>query len=316
MSRGDAKQCIFVDDCDRKFFLQLLGECVTRFEWILYAYAIMPNHFHLLVQLTEETLSKGMHWLNTSYAIRFNKRHDRVGHVLQGRFKSPPVEKESYLLELIRYIILNPSRANLVRRPEDYAWSSYRATIGLAPTPAWLALDEVLLPFGPDRDLARAALRDFVSAAIGVDSSVWKELFERGYIGSDDWMTQIQARIDRKARGSEHKRDERRIVRPAMREIIAAVARTYGVDPLRLQYGLHPVARMVAVWIGRNEGLLTGPEIAAAFNLRSPGHISELVRRCDRELRCDPNLREAFERSMSTLGRKPKIEGLTPNSSS
>ena len=69
MSRGDAKQCIFVDDRDRKFFLYLLGECVTRFHWILYAYALMPNHFHLLVQLTEETLSKGMHWLNTSYAI-------------------------------------------------------------------------------------------------------------------------------------------------------------------------------------------------------------------------------------------------------
>ena len=93
MSRGDAKQCIFVDDRDRKFFLHLLGECVTRFEWILYAYALMPNHFHLLVELTEETLSKGMHWLNTAYAIAFNKRHDRVGHVLQGRFKSPPVEK-------------------------------------------------------------------------------------------------------------------------------------------------------------------------------------------------------------------------------
>src|SRR5436190_2616656 len=200
MSRGDAKQCIFVDDRDRQSFLDLLGECVTRFQWILDAYAIMPNHFHLLVQLTEETLSRGMHWLNTSYAVAFNRRHNRVGHVLQGRFKSPPVERETYLLELIRYIVLNPVRANIVKRPEDYRWSSYRATIGLAPAKSWLAVDDARLPFGPDRQLARAALRDFVNAAIGVDTSIWKDLFEKGYVGSEDWVAQIQERIALKPR--------------------------------------------------------------------------------------------------------------------
>ena len=315
MSRGDAKQRIFVDDRDCKFFLHLLGQCVTRFEWILYAYALMPNHFHLLVELTEETLSKGMHWLNASYAIAFNRIHNRVGHVLQGRFKSPPVEKESYLLELIRYIVLNPVRANIVKRPEDYRWSSYRATIGLAAAPPWLAVDDVLLPFGPDRDLARAGVQDFVNAAIGADTNLWKELFERRYIGRNEWIAHVQERIDCKPRSSEHTRDERLIARFNMDDIIAAVARTCHIDPVRLRCGRDRVPRMVAAWIGRHE-LSTGPQIAGALHLRSAGHISELIRRCDRELRVDADLRQTIELCMSTLGRKPKIEDLTPNSSS
>ena len=312
MSRGDAKQCIFVDDRDRQSFLDLLGECVTRFQWILDAYAIMPNHFHLLVQLTEETLSRGMHWLNTSYAVAFNRRHNRVGHVLQGRFKSPPVERETYLLELIRYIVLNPVRANIVKRPEDYRWSSYRATIGLAPAKSWLAVDDARLPFGPDRQLARAALRDFVNAAIGVDTSIWKDLFEKGYVGSEDWVAQIQERIALKPRSSEYRLNERVIVRPCMDEIIAAVASTYEIDRNRLRCGIDRVPRMVAAWIARNEGLLSGSRIASALCLKSEGHVSELVGRCDRERGLDSSLQQMLDRCLSTLRRKPKIEGLTP----
>jgi REP-associated tyrosine transposase len=311
ISRGDAKQCIFVDDRDRAFFLDLLGECVTRFDWILYAYALMPNHFHLLVQLTSETLSKGMHWLDTSYAIAFNKRHDRVGHVLQGRFKSPPVEKESYLLQLIRYIVLNPFRANIVKRPEDYRWSSYRATIGLSPAPAWLAVDDVLLQFGPNRDPARAALRDFVNAAIGVESSIWKDLFERGYIGSDDWMAQMQERIDLKPRSSEHPRDQRFANSPSMSEVAAAVAETCGIEPARIRCGRGRAPRMITAWVAWKEASLPGSEIAEFLRL-SNGRISQLVRMCDRQLDRDDRLREA----LSTISRKLKTKGLTPNSSS
>jgi putative transposase len=311
MSRGDAKQCIFVDDRDRLTFLDLLGQCVTRFDWILLAYALMPNHFHLLVELTAETLSAGMQWLNGTYAIRFNNRHDRVGHVLQGRFKSPPVEKESYLLELIRYIVLNPVRANIVSRPEDYRWTSYRATAGLAPAPQWLAVHDVLLPFGPDGDLARAAFRDFVNAAIGVDSSFWNELFERHYIGSDNWMDDVREKIAVRPRSIEHPRAQR-IVKPAtMAEIVAAVAETCGVDSANLIGGRHRAARMIVAWFAREETLMPLREIGASLRL-SYGRVSQLVHHCTREMDRDPHFRDLI----STVSRKLKIKDLTPSSSS
>jgi putative transposase len=312
MSRGNARQAIFADDRDRLRFLEFLGESVTRFDWILYAYALMPNHFHLLVQITSETLSRGMQWLNERYAIAFNRRHDRVGHLTQGRFKSPPVDKETYLQELIRYIVLNPVRANIVKRPEDYRWSSYRATAGLTQAPSWLSVDDVLLPFGQERDLARAGFRDFVNAAIGVDSSFWRDLFEKSYIGGDEWMEEIRERIALKPRSTEHPRVERIVKTPSMSDVVAAVAESFRVEPARIRCGIDRLPRMLAAWIAWNECLLTGSQIGAGLGLKSAGYISDLVRRCDRELDRDLSFRETARRCLSTLGRKTKNEDLTP----
>jgi REP element-mobilizing transposase RayT len=107
-SRGNARQNIFFDDDDRELYLELLGATVKKFGWILTAYVLMSNHVHLLIQLTANTMSLGMKWLNEKYAQRFNRRHDRVGHLFQGRPKAPLIEKDSYFLEVLRYVVLNP----------------------------------------------------------------------------------------------------------------------------------------------------------------------------------------------------------------
>src|SRR4051812_40302741 len=106
--RGNEKRPIYYDDQDRVLFLELLAETVKRFDWILSAYVLMSNHFHLMLQLTAATLSRGMHWLNGRYVQRFNARHERVGHLYQGRYKSILVERETHGLELSRYVVLNP----------------------------------------------------------------------------------------------------------------------------------------------------------------------------------------------------------------
>jgi putative transposase len=305
-ARGNAKQKIFLDDRDRRRFLELLGECVTRFGWIAFAYALMPNHFHLLIQLTSETLSRGMKWLNGTYAIAFNLRHARVGHVLQGRFKSPMVEKETYLLQLLRYIVLNPVQAGIVVRPEDDRWTSYRATLGLTPSLTWLAVDDVLMQFGPDRDLARAAFRDFVNAAIGFDSTAWRDLIGQHYLGSDAWRAHVRDRIELKPRSSEHPCEQRVVDPPSMSDVVAAVAGTYGIEKIRIQCGSDRAPRMIAAWVAWKQALITGKEIGAALRL-SPGRISQLVRHCDHELARDPSLRKA----VSTISRKLKIKDLT-----
>ena len=130
-ARGNARGAIFLDDEDRQGFLSVLGSVIDRFGWICHAYCLMGNHYHLMVETPSANLSKGARQLNGVYTQRFNRRHRRVGHLLQGRYKAILVERDSYLLELCRYIVLNPVRAGTVRRAGDYRWSSYRATAGV-----------------------------------------------------------------------------------------------------------------------------------------------------------------------------------------
>ena len=132
-SRGNARQKIYRNDEDRETFLATLGWVVERFGWICHSYCLMDNHFHLLIETPLPNLSRGMRQLNGVYTQKFNRRHNRVGHLFQGRFKSIVAERDSYLLELARYIVLNPVRAKMVKAPEHYPWSSYRPILGSHP---------------------------------------------------------------------------------------------------------------------------------------------------------------------------------------
>jgi len=147
-SRGNAKQAIFADEADRETLLGLVDSTVKQFGWAVYAYCLMGNHYHLLLETPEPNLVRGMRRLNGVYTQAFNRRHERVGHVLQGRYKAIVVDKDSHLLELCRYVVLNPVRSHMVKRPEDWPWSSYRATVGFSSAPAFPSTDLTLGLFG------------------------------------------------------------------------------------------------------------------------------------------------------------------------
>jgi len=151
-TRGNARQDIFLDDEDRLGFLKILQDVVARYNWVCHAYCLMSNHYHLLVETPDANLSRGMRQLNGVYTQAFNRRHDRVGHLFQGRYKAILVEKEGHLLELARYIVLNPVRAKLIRHPRDWRWSSYRATAGEEEGPKFLTVDWILSQFHRDRE--------------------------------------------------------------------------------------------------------------------------------------------------------------------
>ena len=161
-SRGDRREPIFEDDEDRLRFLTVLAEVVERFNWLCHGYCLMTNHYHLVVETPDANLSKGMRQLNGLYTQASNRRHQRTGHLFQGRFKGILVDKDSYLLELTRYVVLNPVRAGMVKDPQAYEWSSYRAMVGQAPVPAWLATDGLLAQFGKRRSDARRRYGQFV----------------------------------------------------------------------------------------------------------------------------------------------------------
>jgi putative transposase len=161
-SRGNERRNIFRDRNDRAMFLAILSDCVTNACWRLHAYVLMNNHYHLLVETPKPTLTIGSKELNERWARYFNWRHSRVGHLFQGRFKSPLIDREEHLRELLRYVVLNPVRCGAVDHAGDHEWSSYRATAGIDPAPPWLIVDWTLAQFHEDREVAKTLFRSFV----------------------------------------------------------------------------------------------------------------------------------------------------------
>lgn len=194
-SRGNAQGAIFLNDADRVRFLDLLNQVVSRYDWYCHAYCLMGNHYHLLVETGSPTLSKGMKYLNGSYTQSFNRLHKRVGHVFQGRYKAILVDKESYLLELTRYIVLNPVRAKMVRSAKDWPWSSYRATAGQTEAHACLTTDWVLSVLGKTRSKAQDSYRAFVAEGRN-QPAPWERLKNQIYLGSDQFVEDMQCKLD------------------------------------------------------------------------------------------------------------------------
>jgi len=152
MARGNGRMQIFLDDSDYTRFMDLLTDVVEEFRMECWSYCVLPNHYHLAVRPTLPNLSNAIKALNSSYAQWWNKRHETVGHVFQGRFKDQIVDRDEYGLALCRYIALNPVRAGLAARAEEWRWSSYAATIGLRPAHPAFVVSNVLRQFGEDDD--------------------------------------------------------------------------------------------------------------------------------------------------------------------
>jgi REP element-mobilizing transposase RayT len=192
-SRGNGREAIYFSDDDYELFLAVLGDVCERFNWVVHAYCLMTNHYHLLVETPDGNLSQGMRQLNGVFTQRINRRYRRVGHLFQGRYKAILVDRDGYLLELCRYIVLNPMRAHMVESLDDYRWSSWHCSTGRASPPAWLAIDNLLSQFAKRRAVAIRKYTEFVSQGKGV--AVWDALKSQVFLGSDDFVERQQARL-------------------------------------------------------------------------------------------------------------------------
>jgi len=194
-SRGNRKEPIFKSDDDHYHFLRIFAKTIERFQWACYSYCLMDNHFHLLIETHLANLAQGMRYLKSTYSMSFNRVHQMVGHLFQGRYNAVMIEKQAHLLEVSRYIPLNPVRAGICAMPEEYRWSSYRATIGLEPVPAFLKIQPLLDQFGPPLAQARESFRAFVNEK--EVTCPWDRIKNRLYLGSDEFIEQIhQESID------------------------------------------------------------------------------------------------------------------------
>jgi REP-associated tyrosine transposase len=213
-SRGNAGQRIFFSETDRELFLKTLSRVISRYSWICHAYCLMENHYHLLIETPKPNLSIGMRQLNGIYTQAFNRRHKRVGHLFQGRYKGILVEKESHLLELCRYVVLNPLRVKGKAKIEHWKWSSYQATAAMVPVAEFLTVDWILSQFGKSRSAALAGYRAFVRE--GLESRPWEKLTGQIYLGSDSF---IEKHAHENKKRTEIPRVQLQAARPSLQQI-------------------------------------------------------------------------------------------------
>ena len=268
-SRGNERREIFRDDPDRELFLEILGRAVAMFHWRLYAWVLMNNHYHLLLETPEPNLSRGMRQLNGIYTQRFNRRHGRSGHLMQGRFKGILVEKEAHLLELCRYVVLNPVRAGAARSARNWRWSSYRATAGYESTFEWLDRDGVLSLFSSRRALAEGRYREFVSDGLRSGYAPWQTLTHQILLGGDEFVGKAERWMDGRQTLPEIPRRQRLLRRPSLETIADAAARIFAVPPGDVRRKRGGSVRLAVALAARREAALPLEAIGAFLGVRS-----------------------------------------------
>ncbi len=296
-ARGNERGEVFRDDVDREEFLSVLGRTVSLYGWRLHAYVLMGNHYHLLVETPEPTLSRGMRDLNGVTTQRFNRRHGRTGHLFEGRFKAILVERDAHLLEVARYVVLNPVRAGLARSAASWPWSNYKATAGLAEGPEWLETGWTLEQFG--RRPAEARRRYVTFVAEGTDSGYdpWSQLRGQVFLGSEGFVREAGRKATRKVVTKEVPRAQREPVTRAFDEVAAAfvAARRVPLEEMAGAPRKHLADRALLAWAVRSRSRAPLSAIAGLLGV-GIAQASVLVRRGEALASQDAKLAALVER--------------------
>lgn len=321
--RGVERRAIFRDDRDRRRWLALIAEAVPMFQWLVHGYVLMDNHYHLIVQIQETNLSRGMQWFQTSYSMAFNRRHGRVGPLVQGRFHAVLVDPIGWGLELSRYVHLNPVRTarmgldkrarqadrtgtggrpdphqvrQRLQRLRTYPWSSYRAYVGLEKAPEWLTCKVVLESGGRGTLRERQlAYREYVEVAVreGLEVSPWEHLQGRLILGSQQFVEEVRNRI----RGSAREQPQRRALarRPSWDQVLKAVERIRAEPWTRFRDRYGDWGRDLALYLGRKSACVPLAELGRAAGALDYAAVSVAVKRFERRLIRDKKLRQTVE---------------------
>jgi len=275
-SRGDHREKIYLDDQDRRTFLDLLGKEIFQQHWLCYAYCLMENHYHVLIETPEPNLVRGMRRLNGVYTQSFNRRHGRVGHVFQGRYKAILVDKENYLLELCRYIVLNPVRAKIAMTAEKWEWSSYRGTSGETAAAKWLAVDKVVSLFAGRRSTYRRFVADGIT-----QGSIWERLSGQIYLGKEEFLERMQKIVERRATQG-IVRAQRKPSTPSVDEIVNTVGLAYGISASEVLDRNNVEAYWLAAYLMRRIGNLSLGDVARRVGV-SAARISQIQTKIENE---------------------------------
>jgi len=302
-ARGNEKRPIFLMEQDFLRFVGRFERIYERYGVVIHSYVLMTNHYHLLLETPRANLSAALHDLNTAYTNYFNRRHDRVGHLFQGRYRSIVVEKDAYLLELSRYIHLNPVRARMAKRPEAYRWSSYSSYLSSGSCPEWLRREDVLGQMDINPVKGRRKYRRFVEEGLRREirdplKGVIAGIALGGETFSEEvrnWMQGLQGGDEVPAFRAVHRKTEVGV-------IVEKVASFYGVPIDRITQLKHPPHRgsQVGMYLTRKKTDLSLNEIAAIFGKRHYTAVSVAFRRVEARRQRDPG----FDRELGKIERE------------
>jgi putative transposase len=328
-ARGNERRAVFRDERDRRHFLELLEEASERFVVRWHAYVLLDNHYHLLVETRRANLSQAMQWLQVSYTVWFNRRHRRVGHLFQGRYKAVLVEAESAAWELSRYVHLNPVRVEALglskpaqqrwrrgispapdpqqvrrrlERLRTYPWSSYRAYARLAKSPGWL-VTEAVLAMGGGRSRAERVqtYRQYVEEAVreGLAASPWERLEGQLLLGGAEFVRQMRRRVKGDAR--EQPQLKRLHERRSFQEIVKAVEEDKGEKWATFRDRHGDWGRDVVLYLARRHGGMRLRELAQQAGAIDYGSVQMAVRRIGERQERDKSLRATVNRLKAQL---------------
>ena len=303
-ARGNERRDIVRDDQDRRRWMEWLARVVERYQLDLFSLALLNNHYHLFLETPHGGLSAAMQTLNGSYTSYFNRRHGRAGHLFQGRFKAILVEREGHYAEISRYVHLNPVRAGLARRPEEYEWSSFRGYYREKWAVDWVNYSRVLGEYGSDAQQARRAYRKFVDEGLqGQVEPPWRDVVHGLILGSERFVAKVRAMVA--SRPDDRAVPVLRLLRagPTLEAIAEEVARAYGLvreGLLRPGRG-RTEARDVVLYLARECAGLRLQQIGEGLGGLSPAAVSKRAKAMREQLARDTRLRDRVSHIRQTV---------------
>lgn len=290
INRGNAGEDIFKSLRDREKFLEYLETATSRFFIRIHTYCLMTNHYHVLVETPEANLSRVMKWINVSYAVYFNTKRKRHGHLFQGRFKSVLVDADEYLKQLSRYIHLNPVRAKMVESVSDYQWSSYGFFIGKKKSPKWLETDWLLSQFGRNQKEGKKNYKAFVEK-VDIESleDPSNEIVGGFILGDEGFIKWVKEQF-LSCQTDDRERPQLTELKPRVKthEIVSAVAESFDCEPSHIwaKGKKRNIARDVAMYLsvnltgkgGKELGRIFGNVSGAAITMRYKALSEQITR--------------------------------------
>ena len=292
-SRGNERRKVFKDKTDRITFFNILKDYHDRFGILVHSYVLMDNHYHLILETPKGNLLKIMHGINSRYTINFNRRHKRTGHLFQGRYKAIIVDKDAYLIPLSRYVHLNPVRARMVEKPEQYRWSSYRGYIEKGKKDNWVEYSWVLSKFGQKRKRAEQKYREYTEQSLIVKiESPLKDLLGQVVLGGDEFKEKIIEYLEGKQISQEIVERKRFEKRALPDDIVKEVAKKFDMEEkeVRSRGGKGNIARSVAIYIMQRYTGKSNEEIGKIFEGIHYSAVSKASARLKEKMASDKKL--------------------------
>ena len=295
-ARGNERRKIFFTKRDYERFKEYITDAKEKYHFLLHGYVLMTNHYHLLIETPQKNLSKIMHHINSSYTTYTNVKRKRSGHLFQGRFKSIVVDKDSYLLELSRYLHLNPVRAKVVEKPEDYQFSSYAAYISTQGEEL-VTRSTILEMFNPKESEARIRYRTFVENALGEEAeSPMKKVYGGMILGDESFIKDILRKIEEGELEKEAVSYRKALRAPfGVEEVLSEVCKHYGISKEEVTIASQGEVRKMCVYLMKKHTVATTREIGDLLGNMRYAATAKMYQRFINDLTVNDQLRRETE---------------------